>query len=365
MRAATRTHTGMETGDISSVPSTGAREPRRMAGHASRGQIIIMFAAALIGLIGLLGLATDLGYAFIQRRTMQNAADAGAIAGAHTILKSNPASPSIILDDVKDTASENKTGDAKPTVTHCQYVDDGDNELGSCSDPVPTGATGVSVTVKETHNTFFIKLIPGGPKTVSTKATAIAHVQVLQGLPGDGPFLVCGVNTDVISGHSNPLSVAIKDAGGHWILNPEANGVVFQIHGPQINHCGLQSSDFKGAALQSTNKLLQTPDWFSFSNGDNAGPIAESVLGIQGCKANGLPVNNCVAFLPVAVPDPNQSAHPGKLWTVLIAPFYIQQIGSSGNKHSGTLIGDYVVEGSGIPGWTPDNPLPTVIRLTK
>ena len=78
--------------------TAGSRQSTR---RASRGQIIIMFAAALVGLVGLLGLATDLGYAFVQRRTMQNAADAGAIAGAHAISKSLPADPISVLSDVR------------------------------------------------------------------------------------------------------------------------------------------------------------------------------------------------------------------------------------------------------------------------
>ena len=55
--------------------------------HASRGQILILIAGALVAIVGMLGLATDLGYNFAQRRTMQNAADAGALAGAHTLSK--------------------------------------------------------------------------------------------------------------------------------------------------------------------------------------------------------------------------------------------------------------------------------------
>jgi hypothetical protein len=374
MRAASQTQTVSNSdGTIKTAPES-ASEPRRTTHHVTRGQIVILLAGALIGLIGMIGLATDLGYAFAERRTMQNAADAGAIAGAHTISKSTTNAPLIVLSDVRETAEANRIGSAHPTVTYCQYVADDNTKLGSCSDPVPVGATGVSVTVKETHKTFFIGIIPGGPNTVSTQASATAHVQLLQGLPGDGPFLVCGLDPDVINGngHGSDIDILIPNpsvpdpnATGHWILNPDANGAVFEIHGPQINHCGLQASNFKGAALQQSNKTLQVPNWFSFSNGDNAGPITQSVLGIQGCQANGQPVNNCVAFLPIALPadSQTQAAHPGQLWTVMIVPFYIQQIGS--NKHYGTLIGNYVVEGAGSPGWTPDNPLPSVIRLTQ
>ena len=56
---------------------------------ASPGQILIMFAIVLTSLLGAVGLAVDLGVAFSQRRTMQTAADAGALAGTRLIAKSN------------------------------------------------------------------------------------------------------------------------------------------------------------------------------------------------------------------------------------------------------------------------------------
>jgi Flp pilus assembly protein TadG len=363
MRAATGMHETSEQ-ERAGLSASAAGQHRSMR-RASRGQIIIMFAAALIGLIGLIGLATDLGYAFVERRTMQNAADSGAIAGAHTISKSTTSAPLVVFNDVKSMAQANRLASQNPTVTNCQYVDDTDTAIASCSVPVPSNATGVSVTVTETHKTFFVGLLPGGPNTVSTHASAIAHVQSLKKLPTDGPFLVCGVSTDVVSAHGNQsMSIAIKDSNGKWIINPAANDVTFEIHGPQISRCNTQSADFKGVASQSVNRGLTIPNWFTYTNGDTAGPVEQSVLGIDGCKA-GQDVNNCVAFLPIAVTDPNQSAHPNQLYTVLIAPFYIFQPTNPNSVTYGTLIGDYVVDGEGVPGWIPGQQQPIIIRLTK
>ncbi len=79
-----------ESPDVSLSPEkTAVKRPK----HASRGQILILVAGALVALIGLVGLATDLGYAFAERRTMQNSADSGALAGAHTLSKSSTTAP--------------------------------------------------------------------------------------------------------------------------------------------------------------------------------------------------------------------------------------------------------------------------------
>jgi Flp pilus assembly protein TadG len=50
-----------------------------------RGAIVPLVALALVGLIGLLALAIDLGLIMIARNQAQNAADAGALAGARTL----------------------------------------------------------------------------------------------------------------------------------------------------------------------------------------------------------------------------------------------------------------------------------------
>ena len=47
-----------------------------------RGQALIIIAFAIIGLIGMTGLAVDGGMAFSDRRHAQNAADTAAVAGA-------------------------------------------------------------------------------------------------------------------------------------------------------------------------------------------------------------------------------------------------------------------------------------------
>ncbi len=51
-----------------------------------RGQILVIFALALIVIIGMVGLVLDGGSAFAQRRAEQNAADLAALAGANVYL---------------------------------------------------------------------------------------------------------------------------------------------------------------------------------------------------------------------------------------------------------------------------------------
>lgn len=63
-------------------PATPSKYAAPEAGHfdepnpngASRGQVLVMFAFFLIGMLGMLGLATDVGFWAVARRTAQGAA---------------------------------------------------------------------------------------------------------------------------------------------------------------------------------------------------------------------------------------------------------------------------------------------------
>src|SRR5512143_969605 len=70
---------------LKSEPSRPA-EPEEWTMHrnriAQRGQVLIIFVFAIIGLIGMTGLAIDGGNIYSDRRHAQNAADTAALAAA-------------------------------------------------------------------------------------------------------------------------------------------------------------------------------------------------------------------------------------------------------------------------------------------
>jgi len=60
--------------------------------NGESGQTLVVVTLALIALIGFLALAIDVGVLYSWRRNLQNAADAGALAGAGEICRGNPGS---------------------------------------------------------------------------------------------------------------------------------------------------------------------------------------------------------------------------------------------------------------------------------
>src|SRR6476619_678718 len=227
----------------SSIPHAG-EEPVTAPDRASRGQILIMFALMLTALLGAVGLSVDLGMPFSERRTMQSAADAGALAGTRVVAKSQQASPVSAWSEVQAVVNTNKMKVGTITSIDCNYVTDDGTLINPCTATVPANATGVQVTVTENHPTYFMRVVPGGPNSVTTSALARANVKKL-GAPTDGPYLPCGVNTKLASGGT--LSIMQK-VDGNWQINPAAVGKVFNIHGPQIEKCKAESSRYKGLA---------------------------------------------------------------------------------------------------------------------
>lgn len=348
---------------------TGPTATRRVWAHRGPGQVIIILAFSMVAIIGVLGLAADLGYIFVGRRAMQNAADAGALAGARIVSQSTTAHPLSAFSEVQTIVGKNTFGGASPTLESCVYVNDAEDSLGNCSETVPLHTTGVKVVVSETHSTFFMRAIPFAPKSASSSASSTAHVQILAKPPSDGPFIVCATNT-VVANTSPPqtMSILTKSSDGTWIVNPSLvntiTNIKFLIHGPQIAKCGSGNSSFKGFADGGSNLNKIAPTYFTYNTGDAAGQVTSNVQGIDGCQAN-QPVVNCVAILPIAVVDPSHPAldNANSIWVVAYAPFYITADGANG--HDGVLMTNYVVTGPSAKNWETGYSGPIVIKLTK
>lgn len=181
---------------------------RATSRRAHRGQTLVFFALATTVLMGSLGLALDVGYNYGQRRTMQNAADAAALAGARAIsIKSTD-----IYTAVKTVAQQNGLQDEN--LLECRYIDNSFETTGltlglACKDlPNPQLLTalnisGVQVRVREEHPTFVMSVL--GIPTSGTAATATAQVQVLAKLDnGLAPFLPCGIDTVTVGNNNQP-----------------------------------------------------------------------------------------------------------------------------------------------------------------
>jgi hypothetical protein len=318
------------------------------------GQIIIFVAVVAVALMGMLGLATDLGYSFAQKRSAQSAADAAALAGTRAVTQWSTTNTTVTaLPTVQKIVSANDMGNATQNTT-CFYVDDKNKDLADCSAKVPATATGVQVQVSETHSTFFIWIIPGAPKTVTTRAVATAHAQIVQPDGSGAPFIICGASANLVSGGSE-VTILQQQSDGTYTINPAAVGQTFEIHG-KIDDCGAGSNRFKGLALGSQNAGKTVPGWFNGDNGEKTGPANEVVNGIDGCGKTTVDPYGCVMYLPMALENPPyapiKSGSSDLFYIVGYGAFQVSSCSGS-CKHEATLLGKYLVQTpSALSGWT-------------
>ncbi len=125
-----------------------------------RGDSLVMVALSLFVLLALLALAIDVGFAYSERRQMQNAADSGALAGAAVMMKGG--TDGEILAAIDDYTHRNTAQTFEAT-----YAPSG-QPVGGGS--VPNDATGIAVTAVVDFPTFLAFLV--GTNTIEANGDA-------------------------------------------------------------------------------------------------------------------------------------------------------------------------------------------------
>jgi Flp pilus assembly protein TadG len=236
----------------------------RRARKASRGQTLVFFALASLVLLGALGLAIDAGFDFAQRRGMQNAADAAALAGAK-IVSTNDGSGSNypVLSTVQSIAQQNGVQDpTDPAQLTCELLTDTLLSNGACTDgviPTTNGITSaVRVTVRETHQTFILPAL--GITSSSTGATATAQVQNVTNF-GKAPYVVCGIDTykstNPLGNSLNPLGIFQTD--GVFTIDPITKKRYDYYNGNAFSNCGNSGSDPCGKTAEFGSAPYSSP----------------------------------------------------------------------------------------------------------
>jgi hypothetical protein len=118
----------------------------------------------MVSLLGVSGMVLDLGNGYVQRRAVQNEADAAAIAGADAIPSGNVTSAANLM-----AAKNGRSGDAVTVAL--------------------SGNDTVTVTVRRTAPTFFLRVF--GRSSLPVSATAVARIEALGAVKGHvSPYAV-------------------------------------------------------------------------------------------------------------------------------------------------------------------------------
>lgn len=333
---------------------------------ANRGQVIVMFAIFLVAMMGVLGLATDVGYSMAAKRSVQGAADAGAMAGARMIARYTPSAPTAAIAEVTAVVNQNTFGSTPTTVLSCEYIGNNWSVVGTCNQNVPANAAGARVKTRSTVPTFFIRVIPGAPDKVTVGGYAKARVQSAAKPPADAPFIVCGTHSHAVLsdlGQSIDIDLPILSGGK---IDPSAVGATFRIHDANLDKaanadCGSIGDKFKGLAKGSANAGKTANSWFKYDIGTSTGATGAKVDGAGGCVAGATAPYNCVMILPIATDSPAETGTNQQLYVIGFAAFQVTTIDA--NTHDAKLLDDYIIPGTGADNWCRDCGGTVVIRL--
>ena len=149
---------------------------------ASRGQVLVIFALGVTGLLAAAGIAIDIGRFYSERRFLQNAADAAALAAANALISG--ATTDAAITSAEHTLQLNFAGDPNgivpslpPSTPTYEPGHSGDSSYLTGGIVISGGAVRVAVT--NTINYTFGRVIGLGNQAISAKAMAQLQGDVL------------------------------------------------------------------------------------------------------------------------------------------------------------------------------------------
>ena len=253
----------------------------------------------MVATVTVTGLVVDGGRGFAERRQMQNAADAAALAGARALDRMVVGGEAAVWTAVVASAVSNGAyAVARSVRAHrrsagCQTTTcPTTNTLQAVT--IKAQSTAVRVTVASVSPTSFMKVV--GRNSFTARASAAAQIQGLRS--GNSPFVLCATgDTDPRSlGDGQAVPIILPDNK----MNPAAifanGGPIYELQDPTTIGCG-QGNAFKGLSENAATSY-PTPGLWDLLNGDHGINVAKSVIGGNSACTNGI-VDGCVIAIPL------------------------------------------------------------------
>jgi len=188
-----RAHAAVEQADRDStaeaVRSTQAAATDAGRRHASRGQVLVIFAGALITLLSLSAMVIDVSWYWANTLRVQRAADAAALAGVVSLPGDVPGAQATAVKAAGQNGYGALTNACKSDNTTPSSVP------GICAQPDSANDRQLDVTVSAPVGTFFMRLIGINSITASRSAKAKYELPVPMGSPLNyyGVYQLCSV----------------------------------------------------------------------------------------------------------------------------------------------------------------------------
>jgi hypothetical protein len=211
---------------------------------SERGQALVLVALAIIGLVGITGLAIDGSIILADRRHAQNAADTAALAGAIAKLQAQiPAPDGPGLNEI-DARAPMKTAALNRAISNGYYADLQTSQVevyscaeddASCPDPYADDEDYVQVIITSHVDTFFARVL--GVETLTNRVQAVALADYDDTGPLFGGAAIYALNPDCPSQGS-----LIINGGNNTKLSITGGGMASNSDDSCAVKCGLGTS---------------------------------------------------------------------------------------------------------------------------
>jgi hypothetical protein len=302
-----------------------------MHGRTVRGQVLVLFALSMVAIMAGAGLAFDVGRFYSEKRFLQNAADAGALAVANALIRglSNSAAEAEGRDVLARNLLASPTGTVASVALTPHYASGHAGEPSYLDSGILISGGEVRVAVKSDVTYTFGRVIGLGSATIGGRAKvktvgdllpiAVRHyinapgpyvgaITPCDGNPNQFQDLVSTANTSCLGSSTDASLRSTPNPGAAFDpATPDSDPVN---HGPIIALVGQGASPSNGVsfrgfvALDIRNFQYQSPPSNVFYNGVTSGTNANTLKALEaGWVATGYPGP---AFPPAtSPPDPN------------------------------------------------------------
>jgi hypothetical protein len=255
------------------------RYKRRLS--KQRGAALVVIAASLVVLVGVTGLAIDLGHAYLNLSRLQSAVDATALSAAKT------------LNDTQDTVRAQDDGqDTFQNFLVGEMGSAGLNPVYQFSDNyfpfVPGGANPSYVRVRVSNFSmpvWLARVLPGVGNTQTVSTSAVAGPSPPLGTPNGqacdlAPMVVCGEPADGCSDDNcygyemgyPPVEVELKTHSAGSSNDWEVGTGNFQL--VQLG-CGPGANCLRDALAGGATQCAINKNTVTTKPGNNVGPVAQ------------------------------------------------------------------------------------------
>ncbi len=182
--------------------------------RSQAGQAVVLVAIAVLLLTAILALAIDGGGIFLDRRQMQNAADAGALAGAELLWSANPPNYVAMHNQALTTIVKNLPGTSAGGVSPTNSLNGGSPwTVGPFTITVQAASYTYQVTISRAHPVA-VAPVHGFQSTITLQVQATAQnmnlpyaIVLLQDLPQYAQYANFNIN-------GTPGGITLSGGGG-------------------------------------------------------------------------------------------------------------------------------------------------------